>query len=414
MPVQQFQFNALNPLAIDAQVEQNRTAQMGNALNALKMDEYHRGVNRQNSLNALLASNADATTLRKSGFMKEAADWEKSQADVAHTKAQTGETTRKAEKARYETMFQHFDAVERIMSGVRDQATLDQAIQQAAQVFGPEHASKINPVYNPQAIAQAKAQAMSLKDRLEQEWKQKNFDLDVRQQGEVERHNRTSEGLSAGNLAVSRERLALDRTQPRGQFIETPEGFMLADPRTGKMVPAVGPSGQPVRAKAATEKPLTETQGNATGFGMRAIKADKIIQDLEAAGALTPSIVKQGVENIPLVGGALGAVANYTFASPEEQQVEQAQRDFINAILRKESGAAIGADEFANARKQYFNQPGDDKAVRAQKAANRKTAIEALRVQAGPGARSIDSAAPAAAQQTAPASGGGIKFLGFE
>jgi hypothetical protein len=58
--------------------------------------------------------------------------------------------------------------------------------------------------------------------------------------------------------------------------------------------------------------------------------------------------------------------------------MEQAQRDFVNAILRKESGAAISPTEFASASKQYFPQPGDSPAVIAQKANNRTITMKGL------------------------------------
>jgi hypothetical protein len=69
--------------------------------------------------------------------------------------------------------------------------------------------------------------------------------------------------------------------------------------------------------------------------------------------------------------------------SPERQKFVQAQRDFINAILRRESGAVISDSEFANARQQYFQQPGDSKEVLAQKAANRLQAIQGIMGAAG-------------------------------
>jgi hypothetical protein len=41
------------------------------------------------------------------------------------------------------------------------------------------------------------------------------------------------------------------------------------------------------------------------------------------------------------------------------QKYDQAKADFINAQLRRESGAAIAQSEFSNADKQYFPVPGD-------------------------------------------------------
>jgi hypothetical protein len=71
----------------------------------------------------------------------------------------------------------------------------------------------------------------------------------------------------------------------------------------------------------------------------------------------------------------------YMFKSDEYKQIEQAQRDFINATLRRESGAAIAPSEFENAQLQYFPQPGDTPEVVKQKQRNREmqfAKIEAL------------------------------------
>jgi hypothetical protein len=92
---------------------------------------------------------------------------------------------------------------------------------------------------------------------------------------------------------------------------------------------------------------------------------------------------------VPVIGGVLEAGANLTL-SDDQQRVEQAQRDFVNAVLRQESGAVISDSEFANAKRQYFPQPGDAKEVIEQKRRNRQTAIMGFRRLAGQGASSID------------------------
>lgn len=58
------------------------------------------------------------------------------------------------------------------------------------------------------------------------------------------------------------------------------------------------------------------------------------------------------------------------------QQMEQSERNFVNAVLRRESGAAISDSEFANAAKQYFPQPGDKPSVIEQKRQNRQIVID--------------------------------------
>jgi hypothetical protein len=78
----------------------------------------------------------------------------------------------------------------------------------------------------------------------------------------------------------------------------------------------------------------------------------------------------------------------------EQQQYDQAKRNFITAVLRKESGASIGASEFLNEEKKYFPQAGEDDKVIKQKQRARKLAIEAMKIQAGPGSKSIVETSP--------------------
>ena len=64
--------------------------------------------------------------------------------------------------------------------------------------------------------------------------------------------------------------------------------------------------------------------------------------------------------------------------------------------MRKESGAAISASEYANEEKKYFPQLGDSDAVIKQKQNSRLKAIEGLKSQAGPsGVRQINRIAGA-------------------
>ena len=175
--------------------------------------------------------------------------------------------------------------------------------------------------------------------------------------------------------ARSREGNDIARQAARTQVVETPDGYMLVDKGTSLARPAATMGGAQVQGK---DQGLNDTQAKALLFGSRMRDADKVLVDLAGAGVTQPSLIKRGAEAVPLVGSALGMAANAVAASPQQQQVEQAQRDFINAVLRRESGAAIAADEFANARQQYFPQPGDSGAVKEQKARNRQLAINGL------------------------------------
>lgn len=118
-----------------------------------------------------------------------------------------------------------------------------------------------------------------------------------------------------------------------------------------------------------------ETQGKAAGFADRISAANSVLDSKAAAGT---DQLQQGLSAIPdFLGG------NYAI-SGDRQQFEQAERDFINAILRRESGAAIADSEFASARKQYIPQPGDDADTLAQKKASRDRALTGLQREGGP------------------------------
>lgn len=134
------------------------------------------------------------------------------------------------------------------------------------------------------------------------------------------------------------------------------------------------------------DKPLTESQGRANLFGTRAVEADAILRPLEEKISVGGLAAKQAIQALPLFGGPAGVIGN-ALLSKDQQKVEQAQRNFVNAVLRVESGAVISPQEFENAKMQYFPQPGDSSAVIEQKRQNRQTAIEGLNVMASPTGR---------------------------
>jgi hypothetical protein len=184
------------------------------------------------------------------------------------------------------------------------------------------------------------------------------------------------------------------QANPGKEIKETDQGLFAIDKKTGAATP-VTLEGKPLQAG----KPLTEAQGKATGFALRAKEAHNILGNINYSPSAISS--KQALEGTPLIGGPLGAGFNVMLPQ-QAQQADQAQRSFVNAILRQESGAAISESEFQNARKQYFPQPGDGNTVIEQKKKNRETAIRALEIASGPGIKRTESVTP-----TAPAAGGG-------
>jgi len=132
---------------------------------------------------------------------------------------------------------------------------------------------------------------------------------------------------------------------------------------------------QSIREAHAKEKmQFDEAQAKAAGFTDRTRSAEAVFTD--------PSIIEAGMSPMQRMGAVTPFIGNY-LVSNEYQQFDQAQRDFINAVLRRESGAVINPEEFTNARLQYLPQPGDSEAVLAQKKANRANAIAGLQTSAG-------------------------------
>lgn len=149
---------------------------------------------------------------------------------------------------------------------------------------------------------------------------------------------------------------------------------------TSLPVPGAPATAQPLNPYAAPGG-MTEGQGTSGLYTDRMAQAHEIITDNEKINEGVLGAMGGIAANAPLVGDS--ALFN-AMASPERQKFMQAQRNFINAVLRKESGAVISPSEFANAAKQYFPQPGDGPDVIEQKRRNRIAAIQGLARSAGP------------------------------
>jgi len=129
------------------------------------------------------------------------------------------------------------------------------------------------------------------------------------------------------------------------------------------------------KAEKAAEKAagkITQVNLAARGFADRAELAEEELADIVKGGYDLSSVVTTRGEMVP------NAVK-----SDKTQRVEQSMRNFISAVLRKESGAAIPDSELAAETKKYFPMPGDKPGVIAQKARARAQAIKNLVAEAG-------------------------------
>src|SRR5436190_277594 len=153
-----------------------------------------------------------------------------------------------------------------------------------------------------------------------------------------------------------------------GKTISGPNGEMIfISPDQILAAAGMKEGGGPVQITGP--KAPTEEQRKAKGFYERANAADSILGD--------PAI-SQGTWDRSLSAALPEGMAPYV-TSTSSQQFRQARDDFINANLRRESGAAISPKEYADADRIFFPQPGEPDAVLKQKAAARARVINAMK-----------------------------------
>lgn len=129
---------------------------------------------------------------------------------------------------------------------------------------------------------------------------------------------------------------------------------------------------------------LTEQQSKDLGYYARGNEANA--QLASQGDALTAratgergrlrGIADTVVRGTPLVGDS--SIGN-SLVSNERQQAEQAGREVLSAILRKDTGAAITNQEMEIYGRMYLPQPGDSDEVLNQKAEARTRALASIR-----------------------------------
>lgn len=177
-------------------------------------------------------------------------------------------------------------------------------------------------------------------------------------------------------------------TGPNGEIIFlTPQGVFGSAPdgKTQRLssegIPADN-SGIPLGNITITEPKVTLDERKAMGFADRMSTSGALIDGNEKAGLKPWDQFVRGNDWIP-------DFAENWLVGEDFQKFDQARRDFVNAQLRRESGAVISDEEFGNANQQYFPQPGDTEDVLRQKAQNRKVVIDGMKRDAGPTYRGI-------------------------
>lgn len=122
--------------------------------------------------------------------------------------------------------------------------------------------------------------------------------------------------------------------------------------------------------RIAKEKTPTGDAFKAAGFARRLEQTQEVMDNLMKNGYSGATREDQARSFLPK-----------EFQNDNYKSYDQAERNFINATLRNESGASISEGEFKNARQQYIPQPGDGAELLAQKAVNRRQVLENFKGQ---------------------------------
>jgi len=225
---------------------------------------------------------------------------------------------------------------------------------------------------------------------------QQRASADVERQQQGEDRNRTADWLASqpnGGLFAEAIRAGMPAAQAyeayrkslTGDYVVV--GKTLVDRKTGKVVFQAPTTATLTRRNPVTGEleyisgidpsqiNLDQSESGATMYSGRMRQAENDLRLVEREGT---DFMQKIYSNAPFNLG------NY-LTSPEFKSYDQARRNFVNAVLRRESGAAIAESEFENANLQYFPQPGDTQQVVDQKRRNRELAIRLMEAGAGEG-----------------------------
>jgi len=334
------------PVNAMAKILQLKQVQQDGQLGAAKLAEHQRGLEETNRLNQIYseAMSPDGTLDRQKIYSGAAAQQLGSKIPgLQKGFAESDKAQADADKERIAGAMQKLAFGAQLLGGVRDQPSYD-AARQTAQANKLD-VSRMPAAYDPAFVQQKIQEGRTVAQQLDQYWKQKGYD--------------TPDANARLSDARARE---FNATKVEENRIKREQG-----------------------------KPLNEGQGKALLFGSRMREADKIIEQLTSEGSGTSVIGSRA----PIIGGIINSLS-----SGNQQMLDQAKRDFMSAVLRRESGAAISDGEYSNADKQYFPQIGDGEGVIAQKAKNRKLALEGVLLEVP--AQHRDTLQPSERQPAAP------------
>ncbi|MGG6341550.1 hypothetical protein ACQ5SB_20770 [Stenotrophomonas geniculata] len=162
------------------------------------------------------------------------------------------------------------------------------------------------------------------------------------------------------------------------------DGAQFALQRAGQWNPGGKTAGG--AGGAAGPGKLTEGQGKDIVYFSRGRDSNALLQKFGDNLLMTQGnqgargILDSALRGLPFVGDS-GLVNG--LISSDRQQAQQAAAEFLSAILRKDTGAAITKQEFDIYGPMYLPMPGDSAATLEQKAVARQGALEGIKAGLG-------------------------------
>ena len=379
-----------NPIQFESPVNrlakmlQIQGAQQNIARGEMEQDKYRQGVEQSNRLLEMYRGRAQDETddafnarLRAGGFAKNAIDNE----EFADKRRKASV---EASAKEIETAMKKLDLAGSAFNQVRQSPTLENA-NAVLDYLGS------NRVYTREQVAEYKAQvaanpadigrladiafrsAIDAKDQLAKNTSENlggnmAYNSTDPLTGKVTQTGLVPITQSADNAATAKA--AADRLQ--AEIAARAREAALGRSNTMEIAKMADTRQREANSIAKTNKPLTEGQSKSALFGARMLDANDILESLSQSGT---NVSTPGMNSGYGVGSVMSALS-----SKDQQQLMQAKRNFVNAVLRRESGAVIADSEFANAEKQYFPQINEGPEVRAQKKANREAATRGILV----------------------------------
>jgi hypothetical protein len=389
-----------------AQVMQLQGAQQANQLNALKMDEYNRGVERQNKLRQLMGGLApDATDEQRVSALRGGSYFD--EAD----KLESGILSRK--KTDSEILGKDAESENKVIAVYRDLAAAAKDPASAAEYVKAMHSdprlknTAMARVPLEQALSQIGQDPESFNA-----WKQQ-FGLGATKFIELNKPTYKDQNLGGTMQTLALPGLGGAATVANSAPItqsENSKAEIKSRESEGAKSRAVQIRGQDLtNARAGEALTFEKTkEANKTGAdkashateGER--KAATLLQrmqsseaQLEAALKLDPSAAKPAL--VPQGLNAIGMGTTANALTPENRQkVEAAQLDILDAALTLGTGAAYTKEQLEGYRKSYFPQIGDKPNTIKDKQDRLNNVLTAARIAAGRAAGQVTAPNPSA------------------